>query len=431
MSKYPITPSIAADIRAFVLTEMTLGDAIIGGGSFSFGQNYGSLALSEEESKRYAKLLARMKGFKSIGERRNHTRIAKHVSELISAHLQGKYPSDADLESAIDRAIDELSAPLAPRTVFVPVVGISLKIKTLSFGNITLSPYSKLWLDAQRKRMKQMMKRQKHHKLIIEREVKSIRESFENASIAKIEIDADGERSIELAHENIANALDLLASAFPCIHGLRRVFIEVGPPATVNSFYMISKNDDNLNYQCRVVRPDDSVVIDKAKLQKLNRLGFATLGTLAHAAKSETEIKIARAAKWLGRSLRMSGTTERFLMAVNALESLFSRGRGAPVIQNIAEGAAFVKGRTSKDRLAVCKHIRELYGKRSTLVHGGDDKILDVDAATIQLYVYEILCLCFLNISKLNNLKNGIEDWVERQKFGDKYNLRWPKRSKE
>jgi hypothetical protein len=129
-------------------------------------------------------------------------------------------------------------------------------------------------------------------------------------------------------------------------------------------------------------------------------------------------------AKWLGRSMRMSGTAERFLMACNALEAAFSV-KGSPASKTLSEGCAFACAKTPKERRAIAKELSRLYDLRSGLVHGrGEDEIALRDVHSIQHHVHLLLCLVLINRGKFKDVDLG--DWAKDQMFGAPYDLEWP-----
>jgi hypothetical protein len=223
--------------------------------------------------------------------------------------------------------------------------------------------------------------------------------------------------------------MDYLASMLIGVHGYEDISLKIGsvPGIGINNILSI---DDKSFYHSSTLADPLSVVVSAARLMRLKTLGMDVLSGLVNNAKSKVEKRILRTAKWFGRSVRMNGTAEKFLMAANAVEAAFTRGGDAPVSQNIADGIAFVVYKDAQSRRNVFDEIRKLYGKRSKLVHGNQDEVEEMELRKMLSYTFNLLCLLLMNIEKFKAFetdgRDGLECWVQEQKYGAAYDLVWP-----
>ncbi|MGN1078611.1 MAG: hypothetical protein ACI4TE_00395, partial [Alphaproteobacteria bacterium] len=133
------------------------------------------------------------------------------------------------------------------------------------------------------------------------------------------------------------------------------------------------------------------------------------------------EIKLAKAAKWLGKSKFATCIEDSFLYIAIALECLLSyddKSFIAPSKTNsLAEGLTFLLEDTLDNRLNIYRDIKEMYGKRSSIVHSGSSSVTNEIKERFFNYVFN-------GLKKVIELKcNGmltIDDfrkYIENKKF--------------
>jgi len=106
----------------------------------------------------------------------------------------------------------------------------------------------------------------------------------------------------------------------------------------------------------------------------------------------------------------------KFLNLLISIESLLTPKEREPVANAIAEGVALVLGDNLERRRHLKKRMKELYGQRSGLSHGGQKEILETDLLHLQDAAEKLLVWA---IKQVDNFKSHQElfDWIETQKL--------------
>lgn len=86
---------------------------------------------------------------------------------------------------------------------------------------------------------------------------------------------------------------------------------------------------------------------------------------------------------WLGQAIRNNDIIDGYLKAIIAIEILFStniNGVMSPsIVYQISESIALLLGKNVENCLAIEKEIKDLYGKRSGIVHNGSTSVIRND----------------------------------------------------
>ena len=114
----------------------------------------------------------------------------------------------------------------------------------------------------------------------------------------------------------------------------------------------------------------------------------------------EIEQKINGAINWIGQSLRNNDLAQSFLFLAMAMECLLTYNEGfisPSITYQLAETCAFLCADTSEERIQIEKTVKDLYRKRSAIVHTGCTNI------ELQDY-YNFISILKITIGKLLEL---------------------------
>lgn len=132
--------------------------------------------------------------------------------------------------------------------------------------------------------------------------------------------------------------------------------------------------------------------------------------------------QLGRGLGWLSRARRTADRAERFLLFFTALETLISRQRANPQLtDNLARMTSVIWTNGADNRITYYSTLKELYDKRSKLVHRGLREISTRDVNTIQ-YVTEQIFFVVLDKVSLNQSLDEFHQSLEHASFGG----RWP-----
>ena len=137
---------------------------------------------------------------------------------------------------------------------------------------------------------------------------------------------------------------------------------------------------------------------------------------------SDLSRRFAQGLGWLSRGRQTSDRAERFLFFFTAIEALLgSNDKSAPVIQTIARHASVVLKDDPKERIRIFKRIRNLYTRRSSLVHEGSRNVSSSEANSVQI-IAEELYRRVLNCYQLDQSFNLFQTSLSEASHG----LKWP-----
>lgn len=105
-----------------------------------------------------------------------------------------------------------------------------------------------------------------------------------------------------------------------------------------------------------------------------------------------------------------------FLLLMICLETLFNRGQ-SELTYTISRNTAVLLGKDKEDSNNIFREMKELYGKRSRIVHSGKlDIINEDDLSKLRYYVRESI----KEIYKMGKDKDGVFDLLNSSGFGDR-----------
>lgn len=136
---------------------------------------------------------------------------------------------------------------------------------------------------------------------------------------------------------------------------------------------------------------------------------------------TDMQARVLHSAIAVGESARTDDLKNAILYACVAIETLFSYNEGSlfnPSIgEQLSEAVAFTIGTNAEDRIVIQKNIKEVYGYRSAIVHGGKKKL---DNKHIVLNHYIRSCIAkFLTDVRYSSIRS-IEEFytmIKKMKF--------------
>jgi hypothetical protein len=164
----------------------------------------------------------------------------------------------------------------------------------------------------------------------------------------------------------------------------------------------------------------DLIEIDKEEIDK----NAILLNITRKSELTSLEKRILGAIRLFGIS-RLSYKPEiRFIMITSALERLLVTGKDN-IAFNLSEMCSFLLKNDGNERYLMFKHMKELYTKRSNLVHEGKGDITNEDVRKLETIFYMLiyrllpLSLKYAKIEKKSSSMNkeGIEDYVNNLKY--------------
>ncbi|WP_433948133.1 hypothetical protein [Bacillus tropicus] len=146
-------------------------------------------------------------------------------------------------------------------------------------------------------------------------------------------------------------------------------------------------------------------------------------GILAKDNPSNLEKRIITAIEWSGKALRDEEPARAFTQYIFGLEALLQfQQRGVMVSPSItyqiSEFAAFIISDELKGRLEVEKMVKNLYGKRSAIAHGGSSDVNETELFEA-MYLNKMIITSLLTNEALRDIKTieQLGEWAKTQKY--------------
>lgn len=138
------------------------------------------------------------------------------------------------------------------------------------------------------------------------------------------------------------------------------------------------------------------------------------------------EKKLFDSTHWLAEATKPDTNNAKFAKISFALETLLGgepkdedlKVRGITAM--LAERAAFIAGKDVDERLLIDKYIRIYYGKRSNIVHGGEEEVSMEDIDGFGELVRRVVLAILYKLDELRDEISNVdklEIWVKKQRY--------------
>lgn len=355
---------------------------------------------------------------KNRSEKFTEDYITKKVRIIFAALLKKEA---IDIEAEISKFISELDEYDTKQTVFVPVIGIYLH-ECVKIGAVTLSAPTLEKVQEVKTSLREMIAKstrsEERQTEVFELFSTEMEDELFKFVIAEFSVVAEPDRAHQRAKEETRRALEILRFTSKAHYRATediRIGLKGEPGFGSRKSFVIS--DHNLNVKGDNEGAITSLEINQSVLESMERLGFSKLSAmLAKLTPSNFEDVILRAVHWFSSALQQQEIENAFLCLIIALETVFTAERGNPITNSVAEGVALVLGHDVSSRKSIKKAVKDYYGMRSGVSHGGKKAILDSDYYSLMSIVGSIIANLTEKAETFNSQKEFME-WIEELKF--------------
>ena len=257
-------------------------------------------------------------------------------------------------------------------------------------------------------------------KKIIEIQNSIISSKFLNAVCSRVQVIAEPTRAKEIAEVETKRSLDILRFSIPAIYPpSHKISVGLWGEVARDARISLVLSDSNFTLDHQLVGPLHSFKIDSENIPHMERIGvfrFSQILNKSDSSLTDFENTMLRSLHWFANSLRQDENENAFLNLITSLEALFNPRDGNPIGTAIAEGCAFLLSKDIQSRKRIKKRIKERYGFRSGVSHGGKKVILDADLIELRAYLMVVLSKLSGRVGEWNSQKDFL-DWIEDQKF--------------
>ncbi|PEO24939.1 hypothetical protein COL24_00905 [Bacillus toyonensis] len=138
---------------------------------------------------------------------------------------------------------------------------------------------------------------------------------------------------------------------------------------------------------------------------------------------NDMEQRIMNAIEWAGKALRDEEPARAFIQYMFAFEALLQFQQKGQLVSpsityQISEFVAFIVNESLEDRLMTEKMIKDLYGKRSAIVHGGSTEVSKEDLLQAFSLLRNLIVILLVH-EEFKDVKSiqQLNEWVKKQKY--------------
>lgn len=343
--------------------------------------------------------------------------LSKRLSSLFICHLSDP---NYQLEHNIQLFLAELDCFSQEQRVFIRVEGVVLSGMCVEIGRVRLCPGDEYLLEeiaVAAERVIDLTRATEEDKYALKKDQRNrLNEKMKGACIAMIKLNAEPIRAIELAKEEVRRSIDLLRFGIKATHRLQddiRIGIAGDHPSVV--IEAVALSDSSVNTEMK--RVGIPLRIDNLFLDNLEHLGiFRVSEALARARCTNLEEAIIKSMHWFSVACCQDDKSNTFLLLVVSLETLFKQVQGASVSSTLAEGAAFLLGKSKDQCLEISKLVRKFYHMRSSVAHSGSSSFTEVDLDQLMLIALEVILEVVSRSDKLCT-QDGLNKEIQLIKF--------------
>lgn len=375
-------------------------------------------SLTNEAARTFNEVVTQLLRQKHFSQKFSAKYIEKKLKKLFADLLTN---NEYDLEKGVSELANELAEFNQKNIVFLKIEGILLSA-CLVIGKVRFVPGDDYLIDSIKTNSDWIINTSKNddeskksiHQLIEQQ----IRREFHGSCVGIVEIDAEPLRAFEIAKEEVRRAIDLLRFSSKAIYPISediRVGLKGDHPKSYRQGIIISENGFNMQMDSvGSVRPFE---IDENAIRRMDEIGvFLLSDALSKKQTNNLEEALIRAIHWFSVALTQNESSNAFLFLMVALESLFKAEKGNSIGGTIAESVAFIMSDNLEGRKKIITIVREYYGKRSGVAHGGNKSISDSELYNLINIVGTTIMSIIQKLSELRSQKE-LMDWIDEMKL--------------
>jgi hypothetical protein len=341
--------------------------------------------------------------------------------------LLGTLSAEEDLAepapSFVQDLVDRLDGYSRKQTTYVPLVGIQLDGDEYEFGQVTLETMSEGKVEQLVKMMESAISSSKSAEEVKSEAIvwnRPVLESLEGTVCARFEAVAEPIRMRERAEEECRRCLDLLRYAIPSLYP-KDLNVAVGLSGEVAPAQRLTPtfSSDAYDINMKSVGPLMPFEFDPRNIEIMEQLGVLEVSTLLkkpHTDLTNYENALLRGIHWFADAQVQPEIENKLLSLTACLETFLTPKDGSPIGNSIAEGAAMMIADDLESRRYLKRRVKQLYGMRSGVSHGGRKVILEPDLAELTA-IARVLTMKMIERKGEFQSQKALLGWIEEQKL--------------
>lgn len=363
-----------------------------------------------------------------FSEKHIERKLRSIIAKIIQSNEKEKYA-----KKLLEDLINSLLRYDQEWIVLVPLSGLEVGLDSVKLGKITifkmtqqrmeefLTQFDKITLATKSTtEVKQEMIQMSHN----------ILESLLGDACAKFHAIAEPERARERAEEETRRVLDILRYCIPFLYpSNRRVNVSLKGEKNRQLRWtpIVSYDKKSAFLRSQLIGPIAPFELNNKNIDEMRKIGVFKLFNILAKRKqqlSNFEEALLRSIHWFSNHLGQHEIENQFLNLVTCLETLLTPRDNDPISTAIAEGIAILSITSGdnrddmiKKRMDMKSRIKELYGKRSRISHGGSKQIFESEVRELRM-IAKILIMEMIRRKDEFQSQKELLSWIEKQKLG-------------
>ena len=342
--------------------------------SKSFLTERGPVGLFDLNHKEFEKIC---EGIQKLNSLRN-TISLNTVKELVFKWLVKKCKEELSVEP-LEFLITECQSKLKEWEIVTPIAELYIE-NEFSIGNVKLITLSKEIIDSWESSVKIIrIEAKKEGTCELSNSFEELRKTYSGKAVAQYRIEAEQDRAIEIANEEVDKSLSILrffsrANVIPNL--ISCCTISGAENVNVINNLILKKNvletqhiKINRNYlRDWIIRRDDLELFYKMGLGKLSNL-------LTKKNLSKFESILLDSLIIYSRNSLMQNIYDKIVYIFSSLEAILINDDNERIMQNLSERIAILIGNSIKEKKEIIGNVKTIYGLRSKFLHHGNQDL--------------------------------------------------------
>lgn len=381
----------------------------------------------------YTDLVNRITNEKVLQNRFSDRFIKKKLNEIV---INAKVQNDrTKIEKELTDLIKEQEKYNTEIACYIPICGIELRLKELNIGKVTFVIFSKEDANLMFRSIIKIIDSNKSDEEIKKQQKKYVETqiySIVNKVISKYVVIAENDKARELALIETRRALDILKFYIPSFHppltrkpneGFKIDEVNVGIYGEVFTTERLcivtSATIKKFSIHHELIGNYFPFIVDDTCYREMETRGLSRLSNIIskdYNSLNGYEKIVIRAIHWFVSQLSQAELENKLLNLTTCMETILTPRDNSPITNAIAEGIAIILGSTLDDRKKIKKLVKDLYGKRSAVSHGGKKEILVTDIGKLIQICGDLLLWLIENENGFTS-QQDILNWIEEKKL--------------
>jgi hypothetical protein len=385
-----------------------------------------SFMLVDDAINEYKKLLERLLQQERWQEKFSADYLDKAIQRIVASLIKEKQTELAG--RLFDQLTNEYEIYSREHVVYVPLAGISLPIDSFPMGKIIFRKMTGAYLIELLEQMKTITMLTLSESEVKEEHIlrtKQKLEALKGTICAEYHVVAEPQRAKERAEEEIRAVLDLLRYSISLLYS-EGLNVEAGLQGEVISVIrtepILSLDGQSFELHHSRKGPLCPFELSTDNIQKMDQVGiFKVAEILKHPEKATGFDKtLLRGIHWFATSRTQFERENEFLNLMTCLETFLTRSGQAfinpSLADQVADGVARLLTTKLENRKALKQRIKDLYGMRSGVSHGGAKTILETNLTDLRNIAKELI---FQMIERKDEFRTHQEflNWLDERRL--------------